>query len=192
MNIPICHAKKKFHPFEYLIFWICTNIFHINHNMEFIWLLYKPMKTKSHIICTNLWNLVSLWWCIKFCFLFQKLLFISITFIVFSKVLNVHLFYWVNVGTTWFLLICLLYCNYRWFIFLIFYWLFLQSTSSSMKYIWHHGSLLFHDLSLQQVGGGGGISFNLLRAPQDFKKCVKFRKCKNAWLSKGSLKEIIA
>jgi hypothetical protein len=34
--------------FEYLKYWIYTNIIHINHSMEFIWFLYKPMKIDAH------------------------------------------------------------------------------------------------------------------------------------------------
>jgi len=41
--------KKKFHLFEYLRYWIHINVVHINHNMKFMWFLYKPMETKFHI-----------------------------------------------------------------------------------------------------------------------------------------------
>ncbi len=33
-----------FHSFDYLKYWIHTNIVHINHNMKFMGFCYKPMK----------------------------------------------------------------------------------------------------------------------------------------------------
>jgi hypothetical protein len=51
-----------FHLFEYLRYWIHTNIVHINHSIEFMWFLYEPMKIKIHI--KFVWKYeayVSLW-----------------------------------------------------------------------------------------------------------------------------------
>jgi hypothetical protein len=45
MNIHKCHSKTMFHLFEYLKYWLHTNIVHINHNMEFMRFLYGFMKT---------------------------------------------------------------------------------------------------------------------------------------------------
>jgi hypothetical protein len=44
MNIHVCYSKIVSHLFEYLKYWISTNIVHINHSMEFVQFLYKPMK----------------------------------------------------------------------------------------------------------------------------------------------------
>jgi hypothetical protein len=38
-----------YYYFEYLKYWICTNIIHINHNIEFMWFLYKSMKIKFYM-----------------------------------------------------------------------------------------------------------------------------------------------
>jgi len=46
MNIHICHSKTMSHQFEYLKYWIHTNIIHLNHNMVFIRFMYEPMKIK--------------------------------------------------------------------------------------------------------------------------------------------------
>ncbi len=35
--------------FEYLRYWIHTNIFHINHNTKFVRFSYKPMKIKIYM-----------------------------------------------------------------------------------------------------------------------------------------------
>jgi hypothetical protein len=45
MNIHACYSKKMSHPFECLRYWICTNIIHINHNMNLC------------NFCINLWKL---------------------------------------------------------------------------------------------------------------------------------------
>jgi hypothetical protein len=61
MNIHACYFLKKFHPFEYLRYWICTNIVHIKHNKNFckfftnLWKLdftqnlYKLMKLHKYV-----------------------------------------------------------------------------------------------------------------------------------------------
>ncbi len=49
MNIHICHWKKMSHLFEYLKYWIHTNIIHINYNIKLMWFLHEPMKTLFHI-----------------------------------------------------------------------------------------------------------------------------------------------
>jgi len=36
--------KTMFHLFEYLRYWACTNIVHINHNTKFMWFLYELIK----------------------------------------------------------------------------------------------------------------------------------------------------
>jgi len=46
VHIHICHLKTMFHLFEYLKYWIHTNIIHFNHNMVFIRFMYEPMKIK--------------------------------------------------------------------------------------------------------------------------------------------------
>jgi hypothetical protein len=64
MNIHICHSKTMYDPFNYLTYWICTNIVHINHNMKFMWFLYELKKIEFCTkICTNPWSLViNLWY----------------------------------------------------------------------------------------------------------------------------------
>jgi hypothetical protein len=53
MNIHVCHSKTMSHPFEYLRYRILINIIHMNHNMEFMWFLYKPRKPN---FAQNLYN----------------------------------------------------------------------------------------------------------------------------------------
>ncbi len=36
--------KTMFHLFEYLKYWIFTNIVHINHSKKFLWFLYELIK----------------------------------------------------------------------------------------------------------------------------------------------------
>jgi hypothetical protein len=35
--------------FEYLKYWICTNLIHINNSMKFVRFLYEPMKIEFHM-----------------------------------------------------------------------------------------------------------------------------------------------
>ncbi len=61
IHIHICHSKKMFHPFEYLKYWIHTNIIHINYNMKLLLFLHKPMKTLFHMKLEWTMNMSSLW-----------------------------------------------------------------------------------------------------------------------------------
>jgi hypothetical protein len=74
MNIHVCHLKKMFHLFEYLRYWICTNIIHINHNMKLCYFcinlwkpdftqnLYKPMRPSKFVMNATIWN-INMYFC---------------------------------------------------------------------------------------------------------------------------------
>jgi hypothetical protein len=62
MNIHVFHSKTMFDMFEYLRYWICTNIIYINHGWNscnfcmklwkpyFAQNLYKPMKSSNFVM----------------------------------------------------------------------------------------------------------------------------------------------
>jgi hypothetical protein len=53
MNIHICYSKIVSHLFEYLKYWISTNIVHINHSMEFGMLKWSHFNWPKMVHCTK-------------------------------------------------------------------------------------------------------------------------------------------